>query len=87
MLDPKQLGATCLSTLCLGINWFSYVWALKHREYLAASLAYYICPLLTLAAAAFFFRERISTRQIAAEVDMLRMFIRLAVDIKVLQLK
>jgi chloramphenicol-sensitive protein RarD len=63
VFNLKQLGATLVSTACLGINWFSYVWALKHREYFAASLAYYICPLLTLAAAAVVFGERITTRQ------------------------
>jgi chloramphenicol-sensitive protein RarD len=65
-LRPRQLLATCISTLCLGTNWYTYVWVLKHQEYFAASLAYYICPLLTLAGAAFVFHERLARRQVFA---------------------
>ncbi|MEY4701005.1 MAG: hypothetical protein RL326_1192 [Pseudomonadota bacterium] len=71
MLSWKQFRATCLSTLCLGVNWFSYVWAMKHRELFAASLAYYICPLLTMAGAAFVFKERLSGRKKGAIVFLL----------------
>jgi chloramphenicol-sensitive protein RarD len=71
MLSWKQFRATCLSTLCLGVNWFSYVWAMKHRELFAASLAYYICPLLTMAGAAFVFKERLSGRKWGAIVLLL----------------
>jgi chloramphenicol-sensitive protein RarD len=63
LISWRQLGITSLSTVCLGINWFSYVWAMKHKELFAASIAYYICPLLTLAGAAWMFRESFSRCQ------------------------
>jgi len=63
LISWRQLRATCLSTLCLGLNWFLYVWAMKERQLFAASLAYYICPLFTMAGAALVFKERFSTRQ------------------------
>jgi chloramphenicol-sensitive protein RarD len=36
---------------------------MKHKELFAASLAYYICPLLTVAGAALVFKEQFSTQQ------------------------
>jgi chloramphenicol-sensitive protein RarD len=62
-LSGRQFCVSCVSTLCLGMNWFLYVWAMKNRELFAASMAYYICPLLTMAGAALVFKERFSPRQ------------------------
>jgi chloramphenicol-sensitive protein RarD len=63
LVSWQQLGATCMSTFFLGSNWFLYVWAMKHKELFAASMAYYICPLMTMAGAALIFRERFSYQQ------------------------
>jgi chloramphenicol-sensitive protein RarD len=63
IFSPRQFCVNCVSTLCLGMNWFLYVWAMKNRELFAASMAYYICPLLTMAGAAVLFKERFSSRQ------------------------
>lgn len=63
MASFRQLGTTSLSTCCLGLNWFSYVWAMKQNELFAAGLAYYLCPLLTMSGAALIFKERFTIRQ------------------------
>jgi chloramphenicol-sensitive protein RarD len=53
------------------MNWFLYVWAIKSRDLFAASMAYYICPLLTMAGATILFKERYSPRQKTALLFLL----------------
>jgi chloramphenicol-sensitive protein RarD len=59
------------SALCLSINWLSYVIALTNGEFVAASLAYYLCPLLTIFGATVLFRETLTRGQICAVLLML----------------
>jgi chloramphenicol-sensitive protein RarD len=59
------------SALCLSINWLSYVIAVTNGEFVAASLAYYLCPLLTIFGATVLFRETLTRGQICAILLML----------------
>lgn len=59
-LHPRTLLALGLSAALIATNWTVYVWAVVHGHVLAASLGYYLNPLLNMAAGALLFRERIS---------------------------
>jgi chloramphenicol-sensitive protein RarD len=56
---PRQLALLALSALLIGGNWAIYIWAVDHHHTLAASLGYYVNPLLNMAVAAAVFRERV----------------------------
>jgi len=59
-LSPRTLLALVLSSALIAGNWTVYVWAVVHGHVLAASLGYYLNPLLNMAAGALLYRERIS---------------------------
>ena len=58
-----QLG---LSALLVGINWLIYVAAIQNGHVYAASLGYYINPLVNVLAGTVFLKEKLSARQWAA---------------------
>lgn len=62
--------ATALSSLFLAINWFSYLYALQHKEFLATSTAYYLCPIMSVVVSAWVMGERVSLARRAALVVM-----------------
>lgn len=47
----------------IGINWFLYVWAIQAGEVYAASLGYYINPLINVLLGTLLLKERLSPRQ------------------------
>lgn len=62
--------ATFLTLLCtaflIGSNWLGYVWAVQTGHIFAASLGYYINPLINILLATVFLHERLNIRQWAA---------------------
>jgi len=58
--QPKTLLILACSTAAIFINWSIYVFAVNAGHVIEASLGYYINPLMTMAAGALLFRERIS---------------------------
>lgn len=48
-----------LTSVLLGINWGTYIWAVSVNRILEASLGYYIAPLINIAFGVFIFRERL----------------------------
>lgn len=58
--EPRTLALLALSSCLIGVNWISYIWAVNSHRVLDASLGYYITPLVSMAAGAFMFRERLS---------------------------
>jgi chloramphenicol-sensitive protein RarD len=56
----RRLTPLLASAALIAVNWTVYVWAVSSGRTLAASLGYYINPLLTLAFGAVFFGERVS---------------------------
>jgi len=71
LTTARVVKATILSSFFLATNWLSYLYALENREYLAASTAYYICPIMSVIVSALFMRERVTTAQKAALLLML----------------
>ena len=55
---PKIIAALFLSAILIAVNWSTYVWAVDNGHTLAASLGYYINPLINMAVGALLFRER-----------------------------
>ena len=56
--NPRTLAWLALSALLIAINWSVYIWAVNSGRVLETSLGYYINPLLSMAAGALIFRER-----------------------------
>lgn len=68
MAQPRVVRALALSGLLIGTNWLVYVIAVMHGHVLAASLGYYINPLMNVLAGTLFLRERLSRLQWAAVI-------------------
>lgn len=66
LVNPRVLGALTLSGLLIGTNWMVYVIAVMQGHVLAASLGYYINPLLNVLTGAIFLREKLSRMQWSA---------------------
>ena len=63
LTTPRILGALALSGLLIGANWLIYVIAVMDGHVLAASLGYYINPLVNVLAATVFMHEKLTRRQ------------------------
>ena len=57
--NPAVIRWLALSSLLIGTNWVIFIWAVNSGRVLETSLGYYINPLLSMAAGALLFRERI----------------------------
>ena len=58
--EPRTLALLGLSSCLIAINWISYIWAVNSHRVLDASLGYYVTPLVSMAAGALMFRERLN---------------------------
>jgi chloramphenicol-sensitive protein RarD len=56
---PRTMGLLVASTLLIVVNWTLFVWAVNNGRTLETSLGYYLNPLLSMAAGAWLFRERL----------------------------
>lgn len=61
--SPGALTALLASALLIGINWFVYIWAIMAGEVYAASLGYYLNPLLNVMLGTMLLGERLSRSQ------------------------
>lgn len=61
--NPRILAALALSGVLIGTNWLVYVIAVMEGHVLAASLGYYINPLVNVLAGTIFLRERLTRLQ------------------------
>jgi chloramphenicol-sensitive protein RarD len=64
--QPRVLGALVVSALLIAINWLTYVWAVAAHHLLAASLGYFLNPLVTVLMGLVFLGEKLRHRQLAA---------------------
>ncbi len=55
-----------VSALCIGINWFIYIWAVNAGHIVETSMGYFINPLLNVLLGVIFLRERLSFWQIVS---------------------
>jgi chloramphenicol-sensitive protein RarD len=61
--QPKQLLWISLAAVVIYINWQVYVYAVADNHVLEASLGYFINPLVTIALATIFLKEKLNTLQ------------------------
>ena len=61
--NRRSLATLTASATLIGTNWFVYVWAIQHDHVYAASLGYYINPLINVLLGTFVLGERLSGRQ------------------------
>lgn len=52
-----------LPALLIGSNWTLYIWAVNHGHVIETSLGYYICPLISVALAVIFLKEKLRLLQ------------------------
>lgn len=61
--NPRTMLALLASATLIGINWFVYIWAITRNEVYAASLGYYLNPLLNVLLGTLVLGERLSRLQ------------------------
>ena len=61
--DRQVLRGLALSALLIGINWLIYIYAVNSGHVLAASVGYYINPLVSVALGTLFLGERLRAQQ------------------------
>lgn len=61
--QPRVLGYLAASAVLIATNWLVYVWAIQAGEVYAASLGYYINPLVNVVLGTVVLGERLSGRQ------------------------
>lgn len=64
--SPKILGTLALSGAFIGINWFTYIYAVNNNHIVDASLGYYINPMVNVLLGVVFIKERLSRIQLIA---------------------
>jgi chloramphenicol-sensitive protein RarD len=66
--SPKTLMAMLVSTILIGVNWGTFIWAIQNNQMLSASLGYYINPLISILLGVIFFKEKLDRVRKAAVV-------------------
>jgi len=59
VVGPRVLRAYAAAAVLIGINWFTYIWAVNAGFIVETSLGYFINPLLSVLLGVVFFRERL----------------------------
>jgi chloramphenicol-sensitive protein RarD len=62
----RKLMFLCASTLAVGTNWFTFIWAVSHGKVLQSSLGYFMNPLVNVLLGIIFLGERLRRFQAAA---------------------
>jgi len=57
--ERRTLGWLALSAVLIAINWVVFIWAVNNGRVLESALGYYITPLMSMAAGALMFGERL----------------------------
>ena len=63
LAQPRTRWMLLASSALIGINWLVYVAAIQAREVYAASIGYYVTPLLSVLAGTLFLKEQLTRRQ------------------------
>jgi chloramphenicol-sensitive protein RarD len=64
--ERKTMALLLASSALIGLNWLVYIWAVNDGRVMQTSLGYYISPLVSMAAGALVFREKLSRLAILA---------------------
>jgi chloramphenicol-sensitive protein RarD len=59
----KTVAALLFSTVCIGLNWYVFIWGVSQNRVLETSLGYYINPLVSALIGCIVLRERFSRGQ------------------------
>src|SRR5690242_15437409 len=65
-LERPSLLLLIATALLIAVNWLVFTWAVTHGHVLAASLGYYLNPLVNILLGVVILKERLSRAQIAA---------------------
>lgn len=65
-LERRSLGILAATAVLIGVNWLIFTWAVTHGHVLAASLGYYLNPLVNILLGVALLKERLSPAQIVA---------------------
>jgi chloramphenicol-sensitive protein RarD len=60
--NPRVTLTLCISAALIGLNWLVYIWAIQTGEVYAASMGYYINPLINVLLGTVLLGERLSWR-------------------------
>ena len=63
LTDPRTMGWLALSSTLIAVNWVVYVWAIQQDHVYAASLGYYINPLVNVLLGTLLLGERLTRWQ------------------------
>lgn len=63
LADRRALLVLTASAILIAVNWLVYVWAIQQNEVYAASLGYYINPLVNILLGTLILKERLSRAQ------------------------
>ncbi|GAA4764516.1 EamA family transporter RarD [Stakelama sediminis] len=61
--NPRLMATLMISALLIGANWTGYVWAVLHQHVLAASLGYFLNPLINVLLGTMLLGERLDRVQ------------------------
>jgi chloramphenicol-sensitive protein RarD len=64
--QPRLIAIFIATALLISANWLTYVWAIVHAHVLAASLGYYLNPLVNVLFGVALLKERLSRLRAAA---------------------
>ncbi len=65
---PRVMRTLAASSALIAVNWFTYVWAIQNEQVYAASLGYYILPLVMMLLGFVLLKERLSRPQTGAVI-------------------
>jgi chloramphenicol-sensitive protein RarD len=63
LFNRRTMLALLASAILIAINWLVYIWAIMERQVYAASLGYYLNPLLNVLLGTLFLKERLTKWQ------------------------
>ena len=63
LTSPSAMGLLVLSATLIAVNWVVYVWAIQNGNVYAASLGYYINPLVNVLLGTLLLKEKLSRLQ------------------------
>jgi chloramphenicol-sensitive protein RarD len=66
LCSPRILGALALSAVLIAINWLVFIWAVNAHHVLAASLGYFLNPLVNVLIGTLLLREQLRSGQLVA---------------------
>lgn len=66
--NPRTLGLLTISAALISVNWLIYIWAVQNGHVLAASLGYFLNPLVNVLLGVVVLGERLKRMQMAAVV-------------------